>query len=100
MIKISRYLAPDLIAFMDVKTRDEALRILVNKLSASGKLKDAETFFQAILEREKIVSTGIGMGVAIPHAKLPEYNDFFLAIGILNQGVNWHALDGAPARLV
>lgn len=40
------------------------------------------------------------MGVAIPHAKLPGYDDFFISIGILQKGVDWHALDGAPVRLI
>jgi len=53
-----------------------------------------------MLEREKIVSTGIGMGVAIPHAKLTSVEDFFIAIGILSKGVQWNALDGGPVRLI
>ena len=40
------------------------------------------------------------MGVAIPHAKLSSYDDFFIAIGILQKGVDWNALDGAPVRLI
>lgn len=52
------------------------------------------------MEREEIVSTGIGMGVAIPHAKLHDYDDFFICIGILSKGVDWHAMDGALVRLI
>lgn len=100
MLKISRYLDPKLVAFLDVVTRDGALRSLIDLLDTQGKLKNKQRFYEAIMDREKIVSTGIGMGVAIPHAKLADYNDFFIAMGILQHGVDWHALDGAPVRLI
>lgn len=100
MIKISKYLNPDLIIFMDCTSRDEALQKLIDILEKKGKLKEKESFYQAITDREKIISTGIGMGVAIPHAKLPEYDDFFIAIGIIKTGLQWDSLDGAPVRLI
>ena len=99
-MQISQYIDAKLVAFLNAETRDKALDQLVNKLFASGKLEDKEAFFHAILEREKIVSTGIGMGVAIPHAKLPNYDEFFIAIGILQKPVDWNTLDGAPVRLI
>lgn len=100
MGKIARYLNPNFVLFLDVSSRDEALHSLINQLAHLGKLRDKEEFYHAIIDREKIVSTGIGMGVAIPHAKLSDYNDFFIAIGILQKGVDWHALDGTPVRLI
>lgn len=100
MIKISDYLDPRLIAFLDVDSRDDAIKALVDIINKAGKLEDKNAFYNAIIEREKIVSTGIGMGAAIPHAKLTGYNDFFIAIGILNKGLEWNALDGAPVRLI
>ena len=52
------------------------------------------------MEREKIVSTGIGMGTAIPHAKITTSEDFFIAIGILAEGIEWNSLDGIPVRII
>jgi PTS system nitrogen regulatory IIA component len=100
MTNISEYLDEQLICFLDTETRDESIRKMVDILDETGKLSDENAFYEAIVEREKIVSTGIGMGVAIPHAKLPEYSSFFIAIGILSQRVEWHALDEAPVRLI
>lgn len=100
MIKISDYLDEKRIAFLGVESRDEALSALIEILYATGKISSKEEFFQALMNRESIVSTGIGMGVAIPHAKLPFFNDFFIAIGILTKGVDWNSLDQAPVRLV
>jgi nitrogen PTS system EIIA component len=99
-MQISRYMDPQLVVFLNVPTRDEALHQLVHRIYEVGKLDDEDSFYQAIIDREKIVSTGIGMGVAIPHAKLPSYDQFFIALGVLQKPVDWHALDGAPVRLV
>lgn len=100
MIHISKYMDPSLVTFLDVRSREEALNAMVELIDCAGKLHDRDSFFAAIAEREKIVSTGIGMGVAIPHAKLSSYNDFFIAIGVLQRGVDWKALDHAPVRLI
>lgn len=100
-VVISDYLDENLVSFLEVDNQTNALATLVNTLSEQGKLRDKEAFFHAILEREKIVSTGIGIGVAIPHAKSSGYEDFFIAIGIQKgEGIEWKALDGLPVRLI
>lgn len=100
MIRISKYLDPKTVSFTDAKTRDDVLFLLVDILHKQEKVTNKDVFYQAIIEREKIVTTGIGMGIAIPHAKLTDYDDFFMAIGILKQGVDWGSIDGNPVRLV
>lgn len=97
---ISHYMDPHMMVVLTTLTRDETLRQLVYHIYQAGKIEDEQLFYHAIMEREKIVSTGIGMGVAIPHAKLPSYDQFFIALGVLQKPVDWHALDGAPVRLV
>lgn len=100
MNKISNYLDSKLLSFLGVKTRDEVLEALTEVANASGKIKNKKEFLKALIDRETIVSTGIGMSVAIPHAKLPSYDDFFISIGILDEGVDWNALDGSPVRII
>jgi PTS system nitrogen regulatory IIA component len=98
---IEKYLNPRLVKFLNASTRDEALEMLVELLDKEKKLLDKKRYHRALLEREKIVSTGVGMGVAIPHAKLEEYQDFFIAIGIQEKpGLEWNALDGGMVRLI
>ncbi len=101
-IKLSNYLDSSTIVFLEANDRDEALLDLVNVLDNSHKLPDKQAFLQAIHNREKIVSTGIGMGVAVPHAKLDTFEDFFIAVGIQikEKGIEWDALDGFPVRLI
>ncbi len=97
---LSHYMHPRLVVFLNADSRDETLQRLVHVIYQADKLKNEELFYKAIIEREKIVSTGIGMGAAIPHAKLPSYDQFFIAVGILQKPVEWNALDGAPVRLI
>lgn len=100
MTKLTNILKPELVYFVDCETRDEAIRLMSEELAKQGKIQDSNEYYNAILEREKIVSTGIGMGVAIPHAKLTSVEDFFIAIGVLTHGVQWNALDGGSVRLI
>ncbi len=99
-MKVYNYLNKNLVFFLDVQSKDEALNQIVKKTIEAIDLPEGERFCKAIFDREKIVSTGIGMGVAIPHAKLSAYNDFFIAVAILKTGIDWNALDGAPVRLI
>jgi PTS system nitrogen regulatory IIA component len=100
VINIASYLDAELVLFLDGRAREDVLENLVLMLDQKGRLKDKEAFLEAVIAREKLVSTGIGMGVAIPHAKLASYDDFFIAIAILKKGVDWDSLDAAPVRIV
>lgn len=100
-VQLSDYLDPELITFLDVEDQRQGLTALVDLLDEREKLQDRDAFFQAILNREKIVSTGIGIGIAIPHAKLSGYEDFFIAIGLKRgKGIDWQALDGLPVHAI
>lgn len=94
------YLDPRLITFLNSATRNEAIDSLIHSLEEAQKIPNKEAFRKALLEREELVSTGIGMGIAIPHAKMKELDDFFIAIGIQKKGLDWNALDKAPVRLI
>jgi len=76
------------------------LQELVELLKNSGKIKNTESVLGNLLEREKLGSTGIGQGVAIPHAKSDEVTDVVAAFGISRKGIAFDALDGEPVRLV
>lgn len=99
-VAISKFLDKRQITFLNSSHRDEALQALVHSLWQNGKLSDEKSFLQAVLDRESIVSTGIGMGIAIPHAKMSGFEDFFMAVGIHKQGIEWGSLDGLPVKLI
>lgn len=100
-MKISDYLDSRLIVFLDVPSRDEAIHSLIDLLDREGHLPNKKLFTEAIFQREELISTGIGMGIAIPHAKLSDFPHFFIAIGIQKKkGLEWNALDGVAVRLI
>lgn len=100
MVRLHNLVEEGVILFLETESRDEAIDQLVQALVKKGRLKQATPFHTAVLAREALITTGIGNGVAIPHAKIPELHRFFLAIGIDKRGIDWHALDGTPVRLI
>ena len=59
----------------------------------------AEELLQVLLEREKLGSTGIGEGIAIPHGRLKNLKSFFISFGRSVKGVDFDAIDGKPSHL-
>jgi nitrogen PTS system EIIA component len=100
MIRLADYIDERLILFLDTSNKEEVLKKLIDVAATTKELPAKERFYQAVLDREKLVSTAIGMGVAVPHAKLPVYSDFFISVGILSKGVEWQAPDDSLVRLV
>ncbi len=72
---------------------------LVELISKSKKLTNKKAFLKAVQERETLGSTGIGGGVAIPHAKSDEVRDFILVFARKDEGIDFGALDGEKTFL-
>lgn len=79
------------------ETKDEIIEELVDSLAAGAAITDRDKVLEAVLEREKIMSTGIGDGIAIPHGKSDAVAELAAALGIHKRGVDFEALDGEPA---
>ncbi|HJV16160.1 MAG TPA: fructose-specific PTS transporter subunit EIIC [Bacillales bacterium] len=79
--------------------KEEAIDQLVDTLLNSGKITDRSAFKTAILKREQQSTTGIGDGIAIPHAKVQAVKEAAIAFGKSETGVNFQSLDGKPAHL-
>ena len=73
---------------------------VVEKLASSLPLENTLEVVEKALERERLVSTAIGKGIAIPHARAPSLNSFSLAVGIAKEDLAWEAVDGEPVRIV
>ncbi|WP_129728412.1 MULTISPECIES: PTS fructose transporter subunit IIABC [Bacillaceae] len=84
---------------LQAKTKAAAIDELVNKLNEAGKLTDKAKFKEAILAREAQSTTGIGEGIAIPHAKTSAVKVPAIAFGRSKEGVDYEALDGQPSHL-
>jgi len=75
------------------------LEELVALLAKESKVKDANATVEVLLEREKLGSTGIGQGIAIPHAKTEQAQEVVAAFGLSRRGVQFDSLDGDPVYI-
>ncbi len=82
-----------------VNSKNEAIDKLVDLMDASGNLNDKNEYKKAVLAREELSTTGIGDGIAIPHAKTKAVKNAGLAAMIVNEGVDYDSLDGNPAKI-
>lgn len=101
MQKISEILSPDTI-ILDVKGNEkiEVIKELSQILIDKNIITDTQEFFAAILKRENLESTGIGQGVAIPHARTKAVKTMALVFGRSNSGIDFSSLDGQPSYLI
>jgi fructose-specific phosphotransferase system IIA component len=81
-------------------TKEEIIDAMIDLIGNSKNVLDKEKVRQAILEREKIMSTGVGNGFAIPHGKTDAVKDIVAAFAITEHPVDYQALDEQPVRLV
>ena len=79
------------------ESKEDIIAELVNSLPAGDSITDREQVLQAVLDREKIMSTGIGDGIAIPHGKSAAVTELVAAMGTQRRGIDFDALDGEPA---
>ncbi len=99
-MKISEYLKPeDIIAELAAVTKIEVIEELAAVLADHHEGLDRKQLLENILEREKLGSTGIGDGIAIPHAKLKTVGNIMVVFGRSGRGVNFSALDGKPVHI-
>jgi fructose-specific phosphotransferase system IIA component len=84
---------------LEGQTKPQVIAELSELAGQSSKLANQKAFLKAILEREALGSTGIGNGVAIPHAKTKVAKDFVLVFGRRKEGVDFGALDGEKTFL-
>jgi mannitol/fructose-specific phosphotransferase system IIA component (Ntr-type) len=85
---------------LEAGTKDEALAELVAVLAAARCIRDADEVLRVIREREAVLSTGIGNGVAIPHGKSIASPELSIAAGVARQPLEYDALDGEPVQLI
>jgi fructose PTS system EIIBC or EIIC component len=99
-MKITDLLTKDtMILELKAKTKETVIEELVNKLDEAGKLHDKEAFKEAIFAREAQSTTGIGEGIAIPHAKTTAVKTPAVAFGRSKAGIDYESLDGKPSHL-
>ncbi len=99
-MKLSKFCEENLVTFdLKAQTKDEAIDQLVELASASSMIKDRDQLLKDVKEREELVTTGVGYGVAFPHAKTRSVKGIVIAFGRSAEGVDFDAMDHQPVNL-
>ncbi|WP_347862437.1 fructose-specific PTS transporter subunit EIIC [Salimicrobium sp. PL1-032A] len=99
-MKITDLLKKDtMLLNMTASSKSESLDQLAEKLESAGRLNDSKEFRQAIQTREEQSTTGVGDGIAIPHAKSASVKEPAIAFGRSKEGIDYDSLDKQPAHL-
>jgi len=85
---------------LEADNKFNAIEELARVFENSDVCSDVDTLIKALKEREEILSTGIGLGIAIPHAKINSVKEMAFAIGVSKKGIDFDSLDGNPAHLI
>ncbi len=102
-MKLSEIIASKaIVPELNARGRDEAITELVEVMSSAGILGDVsvDSAVKAVLQRESKATTGIGKGVALPHAKMEGISHPIGAVGRSGEGIDFAALDGKPVYVV
>jgi PTS system fructose-specific IIC component len=87
---------------LDIKSREktEAIAEVAERLRNHASMSDFDAFLGAVYAREMDGTTGIGGGVAIPHARTDSVRSFVAALGLCREGLDFAAVDGRPVKIV
>jgi mannitol/fructose-specific phosphotransferase system IIA component (Ntr-type) len=100
-MKLTDYLKPEYISLaMPADSKEDLLDAMVNLAAKNPHVLDAKKMRSAVLEREKIMSTGVGKNFAIPHGKTDAVDDIILAFGVTARPIDYSSMDNEPVRLV
>lgn len=100
-MKLSEILSDELVIIPLKKTdKEEIIEEMVDYLYNKKKIGNRDKILRAILDREKVMSTGVGDHVAIPHGKADGVKDIVALLGITENDVDFHSIDNKPVRLI
>lgn len=100
-MKISELLVPEvMILDLKAKTKQAAFEEMINRLYEAGRITDKKVFLEGILARESQTTTGLGDGIAMPHAKNSAVKMPTVAFARSTAGVDYQAMDGQPVHLL
>ncbi len=99
-MNIVEFTRPAFVKKIKSKDKYKAIEELARTFEGSGMVSDIDAVIDALKERESIMSTGIGYGIAIPHARLASIKNMMFAVGISKKGIEYDSIDNNPVHLV
>lgn len=100
MLALGKFIHRETVIELKATTKADAIKELVDISSQAGLVTEPDEFLNKLLERESQSSTGIGLGVAIPHARIERLDEIFVSVGLARKGIDFGSPDGAPVNLV
>ena len=100
VLKISELINEDFIIDIKSDNKQDALSELLQVICRNPKITDCLIFKKEIFNREKLMSTGIGYEIAIPHARHKTIDDFVMALGRKKDGLEYESIDDKPVKLI
>ena len=91
--------ADQIVISLEAGSKKNALQELASKAASKTGLEEHE-IFEVLMERERLGTTGVGSGIAIPHGKMPDLEQFFGCFAKLDNPVDFDAVDGEPVDLI
>ena len=99
-MKLSKFTEEELITFnLKGEDKEDIIEELVDLASKSKLVRDRDELLKDIIERENLVTTGVGYGVAFPHAKTKAVKGIVIAFGRSEKGIDFNAMDKKPVNL-
>ena len=100
VLTVSNLIDEKFIIDLQANTKEAALKELLQNICQNPLITDPKRFEKEIFKREKLMSTGIGYGIAIPHARHKSVKDFVIAIGRNKNGIPYASIDDKPVKLI
>lgn len=85
---------------IQIEGKNEIIEYMINLAAQTGKVLDKNQALADVMEREKVLSTGVGKGIALPHAKTKAVDSFIAAIASMKEPIEFDSLDSEPVNLV
>lgn len=82
------------------RNRDAAINELISLIHAKYRLRNLEEVMNAVMDRERKMSTSLGNGIAVPHGKAPSIDKLMVAVGIKQKGIDFKSTDGQPSNII
>ncbi len=99
-IEIYKYMNINRIIDIESDNKNDALKELSQVIGTSDLISDEALFLKKIYEREKLMSTGIGYSIAVPHIRDASVQDFVIALGRKIEGLDYESIDNKPVKLI
>jgi PTS system nitrogen regulatory IIA component len=100
-VQLKDFIKAEQILFFDQPIKEDVLSQLVDLVAKAGNIKDPLQLKEEVTYREKLMSTGIGLGIAIPHVRFVGVKDPLIAVGVAREGVlDYQAIDDVLVRVI